>query len=84
MHFSARCGRGSGCGAATPTSPRPQVAQEILSFGRHRAATLLTVGGSLALIPRGCSSISTRTERMQEHHVAGRRLDELEPSDDRP
>ena len=51
---------------------------EILSSGRRRAAELLTVDGSPALIPRGCSSIGARTERMQEHHVTGGRLDEPE------
>ena len=47
---------------------------------RHRAATLLTAGGSFALILHGCSLIGARTERMQEHYVAGGHLDELKPS----
>ena len=51
---------------------------EILSSGRRRAAELLTVDGSPALTPRGCSSIGAHAERMQEHYVTGGRLDEPE------
>ena len=57
---------------------------EILSSGRRRAAALLVADGSPVLIPLGCSLIGARTERMQEHHVTGGRLDEPDASDDRP
>ena len=68
------------------SSHRPSVRHppEILSSGRRRAAALLVADGSPVRIPRGCSLIGVRTERMQEHYVTGGRLDEPKLSVDRP